>query len=214
MADKLVASLFKDLSIAFSNTLFVTITFSKEGEILNALSLSSPRDNDKLENLSAKIVSIQTKNLEELKSLTINQVEDTRKAFPDMAQVADDVSCTKYALIPVRDKDNIFGFVWLGEVDTGTLSQSALIPYTSIVSLASTALSQELKFNITKETLEETKRRTQREIMISRISNRVSETLDLDTVLKTSVTELQTVLDLEEAEVQLFAVNEEDQVDE
>ena len=65
-----------------------------------------------------------------------------------------------------------------------------------------------------KETLEETKRRTQREIMISRISNRVSETLDLDTVLKTSAIELQTVLDLEEAEVQLFAVNEEDQVDE
>ncbi len=62
--------------------------------------------------------------------------------------------------------------------------------------------------------LEEAKRRAQRENLISEISNRVRETLDLDTVLKTSATELQTVLDLEEAEVQLFAVDDEGQVDE
>jgi GAF domain-containing protein len=62
--------------------------------------------------------------------------------------------------------------------------------------------------------LEETKRRAQRELMISRISNRVRETLDLDTVLKTSAIELRTNLDLEEAEVQLFAVNDEEPVDE
>ena len=62
--------------------------------------------------------------------------------------------------------------------------------------------------------IEEAKRRAQRENLISGISNRVRETLDLETVLKTSATELQTVLGLEEAEVQLFAVGDEDQVDE
>jgi GAF domain-containing protein len=62
--------------------------------------------------------------------------------------------------------------------------------------------------------LEETQSNAQRELMISEISNRVRETLDLETVLKTSAIELQTTLGLEEAEVHLFAVNDEDQVDE
>ncbi|GAB4424480.1 MAG: hypothetical protein Kow002_14000 [Anaerolineales bacterium] len=52
--------------------------------------------------------------------------------------------------------------------------------------------------------LEETKRRAQREQAISGIANRVRETLDLDTVLRTSAAELQRALGLEEAEVQLF----------
>ena len=177
MADKHEASLHKDLSNALSNTLFVTITFfkEKEGEILTASSLSSPRDNDKLEKLSAKTISIQTKNLQELKSLTINRVEETRKAFPAMAQVADDVSCIKYAIIPLRDKDNIFGFVWLGEVEPGTLSQSALIPYTSVVSLASTALSQEHNFNVAREKIEALEK-------ISEIQQVIENTSDLYSV--------------------------------
>jgi len=62
--------------------------------------------------------------------------------------------------------------------------------------------------------LEETKHSAQREQTISEISNRVRETLDLDTVLRTSAVELQRALNLEEAEIQLFAANNEERVDE
>lgn len=62
--------------------------------------------------------------------------------------------------------------------------------------------------------LEETKRRAQREQTISEISNRVRESLDLNTVLKTSAVELQRALNLEEAEIQLFSFTDEEQVDE
>lgn len=50
---------------------------------------------------------------------------------------------------------------------------------------------------------EETLLRAERERMVSEITSRVRETLDIDTVLKTAAKELQKMLDLEEVEVRM-----------
>jgi GAF domain-containing protein len=51
--------------------------------------------------------------------------------------------------------------------------------------------------------LEETRKRAQREQLIGEIASRMHETLDLDTILKTTAQELQQALDLKEAEIRL-----------
>lgn len=154
MAGLNATSIFNNLSNALSNTSFVTIIYIRDGEILNAIFLSSPRDEDSLNNLSVRKIPTQTKKLEELTALTIIQVEESQKAFPEFAQVANDFNCTKFTTIPVRDENGIYGFVWLGEVEKGTLNKPALSGYTSIVTLVSTAISQEFNFNRAKDKIE------------------------------------------------------------
>jgi GAF domain-containing protein len=158
MAGLNATSIFNNLSNALSNTSFVTITYIRDGEIFKAISLSSPRDEDSLNNLSVRKIPIQTKKLEELDALTVIQVEETHKAFPELAQVANDVNCNKFATIPVRDENVIYGFVWLGEVEKGTLNKPALSAYTSIVALVSTAISQAFNFNGAKDKIEKFKK--------------------------------------------------------
>ena len=51
--------------------------------------------------------------------------------------------------------------------------------------------------------LEETRKRAQREQLIGEIASRMHETLDLDTILKTTAQELQQALNLKEAEIRL-----------
>lgn len=50
---------------------------------------------------------------------------------------------------------------------------------------------------------EETLTRAERERLINQIANRVRDTLDIDTVLKTSIIELQAAMDLQEVEVRM-----------
>jgi hypothetical protein len=50
---------------------------------------------------------------------------------------------------------------------------------------------------------EETLLRAERERLMSEITSRVRETLDIDTVLKTAAKELQKALDLEEVEIRM-----------
>jgi len=154
MAAQVVSSLFKDLSAALSISSYVTIILIKDGNTYKAASLSSPRENDKLEGLSKQIIVASTMNLEELGDLTIYLVEKTRNAYPELAQMADDFRCKKYALVPVKDDNKLFGFVWFGEVKAGTLVKSALTPYVSIINLGSRALTQENNFSVPKAQLE------------------------------------------------------------
>ncbi len=147
MADKLVTSLFKELEVALSISSFITISFINDGEVCTPASLSSPRGNDKLESLSAQMIPTRILKFEELEVMTILQLEKNRNAFPELAQLADDLSCKKYALIPVKDENNLFGFFWFGEVEDRTLIKSALAPIMSIISLGTRALSQEKNFN-------------------------------------------------------------------
>ena len=52
--------------------------------------------------------------------------------------------------------------------------------------------------------IEQTQKRAERELEISSIANKVRETLDVQSILRTSAREIQRVLNLEEAEVRLF----------
>ncbi len=150
MADLFESSLIKDLSSALSNTSFVTIIFIKEGEIFKAVSHSNPQYEDKLKKLSSQTIITQTKNLEKLEKFSINKVENIQKSIPELAGLASELSCKKYALIPIRD-NNLLGFVWIGEIEAGTLNIPTITSYTSIVALASKLLSLESKLNISKE---------------------------------------------------------------
>ena len=51
--------------------------------------------------------------------------------------------------------------------------------------------------------LDETQRRAARERLVGEITDRMRETLDVDTVLQTAVREMRRILDLAEAEVRL-----------
>lgn len=154
MADKLVTSLFEELSVALSLSSFITIAFIKDRDTFTTVSLSSPQDKIKLESLSAGTILAQTINFEELGAVTVNLVEKTRNAFPVLARIADDINCKKYALVPVKDETNLFGFFWFGEIEEGSLTNSALTPFVNIITLGSKAISQEYNYNNAKAQLE------------------------------------------------------------
>ena len=52
--------------------------------------------------------------------------------------------------------------------------------------------------------IEQTQQRAEREQAISAVAGKVRETLDLQTILRTSAREIQRALDLDEAEIRLF----------
>ncbi|GAB4432228.1 MAG: hypothetical protein Kow002_20260 [Anaerolineales bacterium] len=142
MADQLAKSLFRDLGKALSETPYVAIIFAKNGETITAVTLSSPRDTDKLENISTQTISLSSKELEKLKQASIKHVEKTRETWPEFAQLADEIGSEKYALIPIRDGEHVFGLVWLGEIESDTLSNSVAASYASTASLAASVLAQ------------------------------------------------------------------------
>ncbi|HAW50949.1 MAG TPA: hypothetical protein DCX54_01285 [Flavobacteriales bacterium] len=158
MADLFLSSLYKDLSNTLSNTSFISIIFIKEGEIYTAKSLSSPRDEDKLKYLSSQTNVTKTKKLEEIEKFTIDKVENIQKTIPELAQLAGELACKKFALIPIRDDNNLFGFVWLGEIEDGTLNNPIVNSFTSIVAIVSNSLSLERKFIFAKEQIKEFER--------------------------------------------------------
>ena len=56
--------------------------------------------------------------------------------------------------------------------------------------------------------VEHTRQRAEREQAIAGIANRIRETLDLDMVLRTSAREIQSTLNLQEAEIRLVSQDE------
>ena len=142
MADNFVASLLSDIGNALPGTPFVAVTFINDGGIISGITLTSPRNTDKLEKLTQAEFKASDALLKEVATSSIKGVQQIEADIPELAQIAKDFDCQRYATIPVRHDEKLFGFVWLGEIEPKSLKKSALTPFTGIVSLAIRALSK------------------------------------------------------------------------
>jgi GAF domain-containing protein len=100
-------------------------------------------------------------------------------------------------LVPVTLRDQIIGVIGLEE-DDPNFQWSA-----DEIAIAEAAASQAALTLENARLLEETQQQAIREQMIGQIAARVRETLDIDTVLKTTLHELGSSLDVSEVEVRI-----------
>jgi GAF domain-containing protein/HAMP domain-containing protein len=117
-------------------------------------------------------------------------------AFDQGVTVAGDESGSgRTAVVPVRLRGQV-----IGTINVLFQGQQAPQKTISLIEQIADRLATALE---TARLLEETRERSQRDALISEVSSRVRATLDLETVLKSAVQELQQVFELKEAEVRL-----------
>lgn len=99
--------------------------------------------------------------------------------------------------VPIKVRGNVIGTLEAQKPDDGhEWSEEELVILNTLTEQLGVALDGARLF-------EETKSQAERERLISQITNRVRETLDIDTILQTATIEIQRALDLDEVEVQM-----------
>jgi methyl-accepting chemotaxis protein PixJ len=101
-----------------------------------------------------------------------------------------------FVMVPIAIGERWFGMLFAGRNRPGSFSEELIRGYTTLSGQAAVALES-------MRLLEETRRTAERERLISQVTTRVRETLDMETMLKTAAQEIRRVLDLPEVVVRL-----------
>lgn len=101
-----------------------------------------------------------------------------------------------FVMLPITIGEHWFGMVFAGRNGPSTFTEEFIRGYETLVSQVAIALESIRLF-------EETQRRAERERLISEVTTRIRETLDVETVLKTAAREIGEALGLVALDVRL-----------